>query len=252
MTKSIILGAVVFLSANLSAQISNTEIISMKKAGISDEIIKTKVATENSKFDVSPNAILELKNNEISDEVISLMMQKNAALKAYSDRTGTDVTNEETFYITSIKENGESLLINNNFSLSKGDELQIFLPALGNKEFSFITQNKTFNTKLLGKIADAVGTTATAIGVSSGNLKILQGASKVMQGANSVYWSANALDKIQDLPISKSAKQIAGQKIKIMNWKKEGEIYTLIGELNKKQYTIQLFEAVASGEIKLK
>lgn len=247
-----ILGAVILLSANLSAQISNEQIVSMKKAGISEEIIKTKVATEDSKFDVSPNAILELKKNEISDEVISLMMQKKAALKAYSERTGTDVTNEETIYITSIEENGNSLLINNKITISKGDYIQIYLPALGNKEFSFINQNKIFNTKLLSKVADVVGTGATAIGVSSGNLKTLQSASKVINTANAVQYGADAIEKINDLPISKNAKKIAGQKMKVLSWKRDDENYILTGELNKKKYTINLWEAVASGEIKLK
>lgn len=50
----------------LSAQISNTDLIKMKKAGINEEIIKTKIATEDSRFDTSTNAILELKNKGFS------------------------------------------------------------------------------------------------------------------------------------------------------------------------------------------
>jgi len=84
MKKTIILNAVLFLSATLSAQkITNQTLLEMKKAGISEEIIKTKIATEDSHFDVSTQAIVDLKKNGFSDSVISLMIQKNEALKLH-------------------------------------------------------------------------------------------------------------------------------------------------------------------------
>lgn len=115
-----------FISANLSAQITNIDLIQMKKAGLSEEIIKTKIATEESKFDVSTNAILIMKSENFSDEVISLMIQKNQALKSYSERIGTDVTNQEINTIYSIKNLGNKLVINDSFELIKGNEVQIY------------------------------------------------------------------------------------------------------------------------------
>ena len=48
MKKTIILNAVLFLSATLSAQkITNQTLLEMKKAGISEEIIKTKSYEKN-------------------------------------------------------------------------------------------------------------------------------------------------------------------------------------------------------------
>lgn len=247
----LILTAVIFLSANLSAQITNIDLIQMKKAGISEEIIKTKIATENSKFDVSTEAILIMKEEKFSDDVISLMIQKNEALKSYSERHGTDVTNQETNAIYSVKDLGNKLIINDNFELIKGNEVQIYLPANG-KDFMFINSNTGFSTKLLGKVADVVGTGASAVGIGSGNIKVIQGASKILNGANAVKYGADAIEKIQDLPISNKAKKIAGKKIKITDWEMDNGGYILKGELDKKKYLINLPEAVATGEIKLK
>ena len=50
------------LISNLAvAQISNETLKEMKKAGLSDDIIKTKILAEEVKFDVSTNALLDLK-----------------------------------------------------------------------------------------------------------------------------------------------------------------------------------------------
>lgn len=246
-----ILTAVIFLSANVSAQITNLDLVQMKKAGISEEIIKTKIATEESRFDVSTDAIVIMKSLNFSDDVISLMIQKNEALKSYSERHGTDITNQEINAIYSVKDLGNKLIINDSFELIKGNDVQIYLPANG-KDFMFIAQNTGFSTKLLGKVADAVGTGASAIGIGSGNIKVIQGANKVLNNANAVKYGVDALEKIQDLPISNKAKKIAGKKIKITNWEIDNGGYILKGELDKKKYLINLQEAVATGEIKLK
>lgn len=247
----IISSAVIFLSANLSAQITNIDLIQMKKAGLSEEIIKTKIATEESKFDISTDAIVIMKSEHFSDEVISLMIQKNQALKSYSERIGTDVTNQEVSTIYSVKNLGNKLIINDSFELIKGNEMQIYLPANG-KDFMFINSNIGFSTKLLGKIADVVGTGASAVGIGSRNIEVIQGASKILNGANAVKYGADAIEKIQDLPISNKAKKIAGKKIKITDWEMDNGGYILKGELDKKKYLINLQEAVATGEIKLK
>lgn len=80
----------------------------------------------------------------------------------------------------------------------------------------------------------------------------MQGATKVINGANAIRYGADALEKIQDLPISNKAKKIAGKRIKIIDWKMDNGGYILNGELENKKYKINLNEAVATGEIKLK
>lgn len=247
----IILSAVIFLSANVSAQITNIDLIQMKRAGISEEIIKTKIATEHSKFDVSTDAILIMKEEKFSDDVVSLMIQKNEALKSYSERLGTDVSNQETNAIFSVKDLGNKLVINEHFELEKGNNVQVYLPASG-KDFMFINSSTGFSAKLLGKVADVVGTGASAVGIGSGNIRVLQGANKVLNGANAVRYGADAIEKIQDLPISNKAKKIAGKSMKITSWKMDNGGYILNGELGNKKYQINLNEAVATGEIKLK
>ena len=252
MKKTIILNAVLFLSATLSAQkITNQTLLEMKKAGISEEIIKTKIATEDSHFDVSTQAIVDLKKNGFSDSVISLIIQKNEALKSYSERAETtyEISAQENIY--SVEDKSDFLLINGNIKIYKGNELQVYLPASG-QDFMFITPKTGFSTKLLGKVADAVGTGASAVGFGTGSVKVMQGATKVINGANAIRYGADALEKIQDLPISNKAKKIAGKRIKIIDWKMDNGGYILNGELENKKYKINLNEAVATGEIKLK
>lgn len=152
--------------------------------------------------------------------------------------------------VTSIQNNQTELVVNDSISLKKGGEIQVYLPA--GKDFVFVKQKKSgLNAKLLGKVADIAGTGAAAVGIGSGNLKTLSGAYKVMRTASAVQYGADALDKIQDLPISKDAKKIAGKKMEIQNWEMTDDGYILTAILDKKKYEINLQEAVMAGEVKL-
>lgn len=73
----------------------------------------------------------------------------------------------------------------------------------------------------------------------------------MVRTSSAVQYGADALDKIQDLPISKDAKKIAGKKMEIQNWEMTDDGYILTAILDKKKYEINLQEAVMAGEVKL-
>ncbi|MGQ1929019.1 hypothetical protein [Ornithobacterium rhinotracheale] len=253
----ILLSALFFLSVNCvyaQQKFDNNSVVEMKKAGLSDELIKTKIATEDSQFDTSTNAILALKKQGISDELISLMIQKNSALKAYEDRTNTDIPAEETHIVTTIQPQGDNLVIgfvnNTKKTIKKGANIKVYLPAQG-KDFMFIEQKKGLLNAKLGSVAEAVGTGALAVGVGTNNAGTALGALKVLQKAEAVRWGADALDKIDKLPISKKAKKIAGKEMKVLDWEATDDGYQLLTEFNGKKYTIQLHEAIFYNEISL-
>ena len=56
---------------------TNRTIIEMTKAGLSEEIILSSIQRSEAKFDVSANALLELKNGGVSNAVIAKMIEKH-------------------------------------------------------------------------------------------------------------------------------------------------------------------------------
>lgn len=134
--------------------------------------------------------------------------------------------------------------------MKKGDQIQVYLPA--GRDFVFVKQKKSaLNAKLLGKVADIAGTGASAVGLGLGNLKVLRGTTKILNTVNVVHYGADTLDKIQELPISNSAKKIAGKKMQVQGWQFTDDGYIITAILDKKIYEIYLQEASVSGEIKL-
>ncbi|MGI9527542.1 MAG: hypothetical protein ACR2MS_10575 [Weeksellaceae bacterium] len=233
-----------FLNAQES-QCDNESIIKLKKAGLSDEIIMSKVAAEDCEFDTSTDALLKLKENKLSDEIISLMIENNGKNEA--------VIEEGDDYLTmaTVQEKNGKLLINGNDWLERGDNIQIFLPVSG-RDFLFVNRKKSkFGTQLIGGVADAVGSGAVAVGLGSSNIKVMQGAIKVMQGAHAVERGADALEKINELNISKDAKKIAGKEAEVLDWDFTEEGYLLEVKVGKKKYEIDLEEAITTQEVKL-
>lgn len=151
--------------------------------------------------------------------------------------------------LSSIQNNQTELIINDSISIKKGGQIQVYLPV--GKDFFFVKQKKTgLNAKLLGKVAEIAGTGASAVGIGSGNIKVLQGTTKVINTANVVRYSADTFEKIQELPISNSAKKIAGKKMEVQGWEFTDNGYVVKALLDKKKYEIFLQEAAMSGEIK--
>jgi hypothetical protein len=106
---------------------------------------------------------------------------------------------------------------------------------------------KKSNAKLIGRIAGAVGTGALAVGLGTNSL----GALSVMRGASAVEWGVDAISQIENLPISSTAKKIAGKKLKIIDWKQTEEGFVLNTQLEKKKYTVVLSDAIILNEITL-
>lgn len=240
MKKNIVFGLFLFSVLNLSAQevLSNKSIIEMKENGLSEEVINAKISSEQGNFDTSLNAILELKKHNLSDETIKLMVEHNSGSKV-----------EEPLYLTSIQDLGNELLINNQYRIKKDSELQINLPY--SKDFIGIAPKPKLGLKMLGSVADIVGTGATAVGLGTNNTQVIGSAIKVMNSAKAVEYGVDALLKIDELPISKNAKKIAGKKIKVLSWEMTDDGYVLLGELDKKKYLINLQYAVMAKEISL-
>lgn len=237
-------GILFFSTLLLSAQsvLTNESIIEMKKAGLSDDLILTKITSETGNYDTSTEAILNLKEQGFSDGIIGAMISENSAQQEEMEFNG--------MFPSSIEEVDGKLLINKKYTIEKGGELQVYLPFAG-KDFVSITPQAKSKAKLIGKIAGAVATGAAAVGVGSGNLGVMSGALDVMSKAHAVEWGADALQQIQDLPISDNAKKIAGSKMKVLSWKYTEEGYILTTELDKKKYNVALSDAIMMGEVKL-
>lgn len=58
--------------------LTNSEIILMTKTGLSNELIVRKIKDSSGNYDVSTNALIELKKAGVSDEVIALMMDNKS------------------------------------------------------------------------------------------------------------------------------------------------------------------------------
>lgn len=59
--------------------LTNSEIILMTKTGLSNELIIRKIKDSSGNYDVSTNALIDLKKAGVSDYVIALMMDNKAA-----------------------------------------------------------------------------------------------------------------------------------------------------------------------------
>ncbi len=74
-----ILILILFLAVNGFAQtetLTNSQIVEMSKIGLDKQIILKKINDSAANFDVSTNALIELKKANVADEVIALMLEK--------------------------------------------------------------------------------------------------------------------------------------------------------------------------------
>lgn len=171
----------------------------------------------------------------------------SGTLAAQTDSVG----NSSTYQIKSIINQQNRLVINNSKILKKGDSLQVWIPA-GGKDFVFVRQvKKGFGAGLLKNAAGIVGTGATAVGLGSESVNTVVGAMKVANTASAVQSGIETAEQIQDLPISKKAKEIAGKKMVIDSWKMDDNGWWIEGQIGKKKYETLLQEAVPAGEVKL-
>jgi len=78
----LMLGILLSLPAVTKAQtevLTNATVIEMSKIGLDKEIILKKINDSQNNFDVSANALIELKKANVADEVIASMLEKSEA-----------------------------------------------------------------------------------------------------------------------------------------------------------------------------
>lgn len=68
-------------SAGASAPLTNVDVQDLIKVGLSPDVVIAKIKSSPTKFDTSPGALTELKNNGVPDEVILAMLQASAENK---------------------------------------------------------------------------------------------------------------------------------------------------------------------------
>src|SRR5262249_33945130 len=73
-----------FAATSLTAQevLTNDSLIALKKAGLSDSIIISKIKSSQTKFDVSTKGLIGLKNAGMSDQVIEAVVNAGSAAPA--------------------------------------------------------------------------------------------------------------------------------------------------------------------------
>jgi len=105
--------------------LTNSEIILMTKAGLSQELIIRKIKDSTGKYDVSTQSLIDLKKAGVSDEVIALMMDNKSAnpqptlenSQGYSDSGANLVEIKSTAHI--VLEPKEALLSAKTIAIEK-------------------------------------------------------------------------------------------------------------------------------------
>jgi hypothetical protein len=78
-------------SQQQSQALTNKDVLDMLKAGLTPEIVITKIKSSTCNFDTSPAALKELKSAGVPDAVILAMVQAPVASKAAGAATPTSV-----------------------------------------------------------------------------------------------------------------------------------------------------------------
>jgi len=95
LTKILFLIACLAFSINAQTEVlTNAIVIEMSKIGLDKEIILKKITDSQANFDVSTNALIELKKANVADEVIALMLEKS---EAKTDLKKSNETSPESY-----------------------------------------------------------------------------------------------------------------------------------------------------------
>ncbi len=187
--------------------------------------------------------------------IIGLLLFISATVFAQEKSNYTEIIEAMKHSTPNIEDKGNTLtlkFIEKNWTVKKGDEILILFPMAGKTDFLFIQKKKgLLNAKLLGQVADIVGTGAMAVGLSSNNMDVVINAMEVSNKADAVGYGIDALNKIDDLNISKKAKKIAGKKATVLNWKNVDDDYVVYVKIGKKKYQINYAGAILTNEIKV-
>jgi len=222
-------------------RMTNRHVLDLKDAGLGESIIRAKIESAPSvDFDMSTDALLELKKHGLSDQTVEMMI-----FRGEDSKKGLS---EDIMVVTSIDDRGDVLVLNGHAEIHKGGDIKVFLPAFGSKEFVYVIEKKSGIS--FGTIARASGAVAQgAIAAGLGTYSV--GALDVGLKAASVGYAADAIDQIQNLPISKSAKKIAGKTMEVLGWGADDEGFVVHAKLGRKKYNISIREAILMGEVKL-
>ena len=82
--------------------LTNSVIIQMTQAGLSKELIVRKIKNSDGKYDISAQALIELKKAGVADEVIAMMLEKG-------EKSVSSQISERQPAVSSDKEKGESI-----------------------------------------------------------------------------------------------------------------------------------------------
>ncbi|PYN03873.1 MAG: hypothetical protein DME07_05190, partial [Candidatus Rokuibacteriota bacterium] len=77
LTLGLVMASLMLLTAtSLTAQevLTNESVVALKKAGLSDSLIITKIRTSQAKFDVSTKGLIGLKSAGLADQIIEAMV----------------------------------------------------------------------------------------------------------------------------------------------------------------------------------
>ena len=94
-----------FTATSLTAQevLTNDSLVALKKAGLSDSIIISKIKSSQTKFDVSTKGLIGLKNAGLSDQVIEAVVNAGSGSAAPPAAAATATTKETIYHLAGGK-----------------------------------------------------------------------------------------------------------------------------------------------------
>src|SRR4051794_31712610 len=75
--------------------LTNSEVISLTKAGLSQSLIIGKIRTTKSRFDLSTDGLISLKQAGVSDEILTAMMEAKSGRSTRSSSAETAVADPD-------------------------------------------------------------------------------------------------------------------------------------------------------------
>jgi len=88
--KNLLLLCSILISVGAISQVTNEDVIKMSKAGLSQDIILGKIATETPDFKTEIDDLIDLKSNNVADTIIKLMVYRQKSYKTAVAKTTGD------------------------------------------------------------------------------------------------------------------------------------------------------------------
>ena len=177
------------ISQQKNDTVYNNTIIKMYSSKLSDKIILQKINTNLCKFDVSTDALIELKQNGISDEIVNLMVDKQTKNENIKEQNTNSNNDGKGYYFKSsgiyFKKGKEYVLLDQTIVTSstgsagltnvkylsqiEGKEANYLFNELPSFYFNFITEKKELNNSNANPPSsnnDPMQTYLNAIGVN--------------------------------------------------------------------------------------